>query len=510
MPTNDNGDSRFQNGRVTRRRTLAAIAAASSVGIAGCSSDSDGGDGGDGSDGSDGGDGGDGSDGNDGGDDGDGSDGGDGLYERLMVNPSSVEWANDVNEQIPPAEVETIVWQNQGGKDGDPAMWTHANRYAEEVGIQPEGEIIPSAEMVTKTRANLQAQKKVPDVYQLFDMPLIQLGVDGNFDRPEPFMSTSDAWIPAAQQVANWPVEGINFDDFPYPDGLYLVPWQVDAWVLFANMDVLEEAGLPRDYQPESYQDMMDACATVQDAGITDTPVLMPFQGTVEGYAIFQDLVARADGHYFDANGNPDFENDGFVTALDFFLTLIQEGYMPKSITSLSEGQTTTRFFEGDAAFMMNATGNLLLPGKDLPIDKPGWEAARYIFYPNPEDVGLMDTPTGNAKINAQGVSVFSERKAVAADFVNFCATQQEQAEELLQEGNMPVRADVFELDRVQEEFPYVDFARRHLDGLTKLVVNRPAEVNQVVFDGVTNAIANDQSADQAAANIQQNVERIF
>lgn len=494
-----------------RRRFARYLAAVTGVSIAGCTGGGDGGGDGGGGDGGGGG-GGDGDSGDGGGDggsgDGGGGDGGGDLNEelqRIADIAADHEWVHDM-EQTPIGEISEVTWQNQGSMDGDPASAQHAEDWQELTGIQATPIVVPSEQQVQQARTKLQGQDSSNDIMELSDPGARELGAQGFFEEVGSFVTTFDTWVPGMKTISQFPIDGQRaFEEFPYREGTYLTPWFSEGWITFNHFEVLEEAGVGSDFVAESFSEFKEAANQVSD--VVDTPVIMPFSDPVEGYQVFKDLVLRADGHYFDGY-NPDFENQGFIDAAEFLLSLVREGLMPQGITSLTEGQTTTQFFSGNAGFQFNALGNLFLPGHELPIDEPGAEAASVSTYPNPDNLGYRDTPSGNLIAIGAGLSVFSKRKALAADFMNFITTQEQQAEELLQEGNLPLRADVFEMDRVQEEMPYTDRLMEHLDGVGKLVAVNEVQMDTIVYEEMTNAMANDLSGEEVASRIQDRAEQ--
>lgn len=412
-------------------------------------------------------------------------------------------WVQDVSQEEP-SSLEAL---NLGSMDGDPAIAEHFDVFEKETNIKVKPRVVPPVDALSKSRALLQGKSAKPDVYDLAENWAFDLGTRGYFEPLDEFITTKDAWVPGAQKASTWPVEELpEFGDFPYREGTYMAPHFAEGWIPFINMDVMEEAGLGRDVDPKTYSEVLEICNQLTD--VVETPMLFPFSTFNEGLQVFYDLVMRAGGHLYDGT-TPDFENKGFVDALDFVLSLVSEGYAPKGVTSLSEGQTTTQFFDGKAGFQMNALGNLFLPGKELPIDKPADKVARVTTYPTPDSIGESETPTGNLIFIAYHVSVFSKHKEAAAKFCNLVTTKERQAAELLEEGNVPLRADVFEMSEVQKNIPYTDVIKRHLAGYDKFLYPKGAEVDQMVYSEVTGAMANDRSAEKTAKRIQQKAENL-
>lgn len=428
-------------------------------------------------------------------------DGGDGSGGN---NSQKGDWVHDQKQVSDPKEVE---WLNLGSMEGDPASTIHANQWTEKSGVKAVPREVPTADALSKSRTLLQANNAKPDIYQLADAWMWDLGTKGYFEDVSEHVTTVDSWVPGAKKAMQFPINSLpEFDDFSYRDGLYGTPWFSEGWTTFTNMDVLEEAGLGRDFTASSFTEFREACDQMKD--VTETPVLFPFSTSDEGLQVFQDLVLRSDGHFYDGK-DPDFTNEGFINALDFLLGLVSDGYAPDGVTSLTEGQTTTQFFKGDAGFQFNALGNLFLPGKELPIDKPAEDIARIQLYPNPDSLGYEETATGNLIVIGANLSVFSKRKEQAAKFMNFITTQEAQADELIEEGNLPLRADVFDLDRVQQNMPYVETMQAQLAGYDKLIYPNASKVEELLYQEITAAFANNRSAQKTAERIQQKANNL-
>lgn len=432
-----------------------------------------------------------------------GNGGGTGNSGGTGANTSSSEW---VRSQSQVSNVKKITWLNLGSMDGDPASAEHADVYENMTNIKAKPRTVPPSNALSKSRTLLQGQSVRPDIYQLGDTWWFDLAEKGFFERLDAHVNTFDAWIPGAKKAAKLPLEIPAYDDFTYPKGIYATPWYSEGWITFTNKDVLEEAGLSRDFTASSYSEFRNACEELKN--VVDTPVLFPFSNSSEGLQVFQDLVLRAGGHFYDGT-TPDFMNDGFIKALDFLLNLVYDGYAPNGITSLSEGSTTSQFFSGKAGFQFNALGNLFLPGKSLPIDKPSEKVARIQLYPTPDNKGYQETPTGYLTTIGANLSVFSKRKAEAAKFMNLISTREEQARELLMEGNLPLRTDVFDLKRVREKVPYNETMREQLAGYDKLIYPNSSQVDSIVYQEITSALSSGRSAKNTAQRIQKQAEQI-
>jgi ABC-type glycerol-3-phosphate transport system substrate-binding protein len=409
--------------------------------------------------------------------------------------------------QHPQAQnTQELVALNLGSMSGDPAIQAHFEKFKKKTGIKIDPLVVPSQDAPTKARTQLQGKSSKVDIYNLQHPWAMDLGTRGFFERLNSYIDTFDAWVPGVQQVSKWPLDLPGFDDYPYPKGIYMPPAFGEGWIPFANMDVLEKAGLSREFRPKSFKEMYNAMDQLSD--VVKTPLLFPFANKNEGLYIFYDLVQRCKGTIYN-NGSFDVTNQGFIQALDFFHTSVKRGYIPQGITSLSEGTATTQFYSGNSGFMFNALGNLFLPGKDLPIKKPAQEVARVMLYPTPYN--YTKAPTGHLMYIANLVSIFSKNKKAAAKYANYVTTKEAQADEIVIEGNMPLRADVMEMQRVKKNVPYSEVIKQHLAGYEIFVYPQTIRADEIMYQEISKMIANYQQTTpkQTAQQIQQRLQGI-
>lgn len=407
-------------------------------------------------------------------------------------------WIRDV----PQEEADKLVISNLNQLSGDPEIQGHYDAFEQATGVTPEAYEIAEADTLSKVRTLLQSQESSPDLYDLIDSLAYSLGSQGYFEKLDQHLTTTDAWSDMAVDACTLPLDLPGFSDFPYEEGLYATPHYTKGFGMYANKDVLEEVGLARDFRPETFQETLDALEQVQD--VTNNPIVFPFSVASEARETIHNLVLRSGGHLYDDNNNPDFMNEGFVNAIDFLLTLVEEGYAPQGITSLSEGNIAARLFEGDSAFMLAGLTHMFEYEVD---DARSEDVATFNLAPVPEGAG--QTPSGDAFLVMHTLSVFSKHKKAATRFQNTVTSKERQKAELLTAGNLPIRPDVFDLDEVQEKVPYPDVLKEFIDKQAKLVYPNQAETTQIMYSALTEAIADGLSAEETAQSIQSQAENI-
>jgi ABC-type glycerol-3-phosphate transport system substrate-binding protein len=407
-------------------------------------------------------------------------------------------------EQTKPGKSDPLISGNIATISGDPAIRAHYKKFEQETGIPIKPEEIPESNLLTKTRTLLQAKSPTPGMYELSDEYVYNLGAQGYWERIDPFVKTTDAWTSTLVNACTFPQDNASFSDYPYPKGLYAIPQYTNALMLYTNMDVLEEAGVERNYAPTTFTETMELCEQLTD--VVDSPMIFPFALPTGGGAVFYNLVQRAGGHMY-KNGSPDFENKGFIKALEFLLGLVSKGYAPNGVTSTNGGQISAPFYRGDAGLMMGTTEHLFLSPEELPIDKPAPEIARINIFPKPKNAG--NTPAGNLNVVMYALSIFSKHKKFGARYLNLVTTKNAQANELLMEGNLPIRPDVFDLPKVQKEIAYNDVLKKYVRDSGKFIVPNATEVRSIIHSQITSAIAGGWSAQKTASRIQSEVESL-
>lgn len=430
----------------------------------------------------------------------------------VRLPQEEVEWVfPDVEQIIHP---ESITAWNLGSPEGDPASVRHHKEYENRTGVKVNMEVIPPGDVLSKARAQLSAESGRVDNWS-GDWPFVlNLSAQGGLEDLSPFISEENfnGWVPGAQKVATHPIaDNPDFADFPYREGIYMTPWFSSGWLTWTQMNVLEAAGLSRDDNPETFTEFREMAEQLADVDGVQFPVQFPFSGFIGGLPILYDLTVRSGGVFFE-DGDPVFStNDGFLRALDFLLGLVRDGLASKGVTSLTEGQAATSFFEGKAGLQFQVASNMFLPGRELPIDDPPWTISAIHRYPVPEDgpIAFDEDPTGNLFEVMGMMPIYSKKKAATAAHLSFIASQHSQAIELAVEGNTPLREDVFETDIVKNNVPpeYTEPMRRHLGGYDKLIHQQPAKVADVVLREVQDAMANDRATQRTADRIQSAVE---
>lgn len=431
--------------------------------------------------------------------------------------PKKFQQVYKVPQSTKPLKQQILKWYNLGSTKGDPAIVTTTKRFEKVTGIKSIPVEIPPGEDLTRYTSALRAKSSKVDIYNAFDITSLALMQEHYFEEIGDFMRDPEKWSPAVHSLAKWPqpaFEGFGGGptDFPYREGIYGAPWFAECWVPFYNMKKLEEAGLNPETTAKTFGEFKEVATKL--AEVTKNPVLFPYSNTTEGGQILDGLKLRSAGSIFDSAAvKPSFRNEGFGKALNFFVSLIKEGLAPKAVIETTEDRVAIEFFKGNAGIMFNSLENIFVPGAELPIEEPVEEVARPAPYPTPADIEFEDFQTAPSAALTPflgHLSIFSKHKTAGALLLDYFARQESQAIELLEEGNMPCRADVFDLPLVKRFTPHAEAIKTIAKGAGREYFPKRARIADIQYEETVKAILGKQSPEEAMEEMQNRAEPLF
>lgn len=161
----------------------------------------------------------------------------------------------------------------------------------------------------------------------------------------QPYLEADPEWY-AGFQETGWGT--CKFEDYGY-EGIYGVPSETYQVLLYYNKDILEENGIE---VPTTFDELMDACAKLKEAGIT------PFQvGEKDAYRyehLHTVLALKTYGvDVIKKMGSREWTYDGEqMNAIYSMMKDMQDkGYLGENLLSTDKGMEDTEFEEGNVAF---------------------------------------------------------------------------------------------------------------------------------------------------------------
>ncbi|MGC0329448.1 multiple sugar transport system substrate-binding protein [Streptomyces sp. SAI-170] len=368
----------------------------------------------------------------------------------------------------------------------------------------------PDSEYYTKLQQMLRSPKTAPDlVYE--DTFLINSDITSGYLKPlDPYLAKWPDW----EQFVDTAKRAAKAED----GKTYGVPDGTDTRGLWFDKGIFAEAGLPADWQPKTWDDVLDAARTVKRR-VPDVIPLNVYTGKPAGEAAtmqgFEMLLygTGQDPLYDPATKKWVVNSQGFKDALAFVETVYQEKLGPDVSTALDPNiQTIVR-------------GDLLPKGK-LAIDLDGswlpqdWLPGAGHAWPEwSQKLGLAAMPTqaGQApgKVSMSGgwtwaIPAKAANPDLAFEFIKTMQTKANAQKWYVANSGIAVREDVAADPAYAEAQPGIAF-------FTELVASthyRPAypaypRVSVAIQEAMEGVTTGDKSVDEAARAYDQALKEI-
>ena len=199
----------------------------------------------------------------------------------------------------------------------------------------------------TKIKSAMSDPDSLPDIYFTWAGAFL-----GDFADMGTAYCLDEAYKPFADQLPEVMLANATYDGKHYG-----VPLTMNIVALFANMDLLAQAGW--DHVPQTYEDLTACCDALVAAGITPfgcagketwcvTEYLEPIIEKTIGYEALNEIFA----------GRATWNNEGVATAVSTFQDMINKGYFDPNGIALGNDEVKANFIAGKYAFYQNGSWN--------------------------------------------------------------------------------------------------------------------------------------------------------
>ncbi|MFD5842019.1 extracellular solute-binding protein [Streptomyces chartreusis] len=369
----------------------------------------------------------------------------------------------------------------------------------------------PDSEYYTKLQQMLRSPKTAPDlVYE--DTFLINSDITSGYLKPlDPYLAKWQDWnqfIDTAQAAA----KGEDGKTYGVPDG-------TDTRGLWFSKDVFKKAGLPADWQPKTWNDVLDAARTVKEK----VPGVIPlnvYTGKPVGEAATMQTFEMLLYGTNDGTADPLYDKSakkwvagskGFKDSLSFVETVYKEKLGPEVSDALDPNVGTR--VRGE--WLPKGKLAIALDGSWLPQD---WLPGSGHEWPEwSEELGLAAMPTQNGqapgKVSMSGGWTWSiPAKAgnpdLAFEFIKTMQTKANAQKWYIANSGIAVRKDVADDPSYTDAQPGIKF-------FTDLVASthyRPAfpaypKVSTAVQEAMEGVTTGDMSVDDAAKGYDEELK---
>jgi multiple sugar transport system substrate-binding protein len=261
-------------------------------------------------------------------------------------------------------------------------------------------------------------------------------------------------------------VDGVTYDD----GSVYGIPYCTDTRGLWYNKDVFAQAGLDTEWQPKTWQEVLDTCAIIKEK----CPDVVPFwcnSGVATGEATsmqtYEMLLYGTGEQLLDENDKWIGSSDNILKSLNFINTIYSEGY----------GPSLSKVLNGEAG---NIASREYLPSGKLAISLDGyWMTGNYkdtgaAPWPEYKDkLGIAAMPTSEGQdpgsITMSGgwalsIPELSDSKDVTMDFIKHCMSYDVYLKAIIAQGNIATRTDIAS-DETYSSQPFMEKCTSFLSG---------------------------------------------
>ena len=359
----------------------------------------------------------------------------------------------------------TVVWRDEGNGEQNPLyQWFSQayETYPDKDKIELDYQFITASEgdYFAKVALALQSESTAPDIVCEDTFYLPSDVAAGNLTNLDDYVNDWEDWT-SGKFYENVKQGGIS-------DGsVYAIPYTADSRGIWYNKEVFEQAGLPTDWDPQNWQDILDACATIKEK----CPDVIPFwcnAGTISGEATsmqtYEELLYGTGERVYE-DGKWVTSSDNILKTLDFINEIYTNEYASSDLiydVEASDNVVNNYFSEGKLAMMLNGywiTGNYKDTG-----------AAPWAEYPDKLAYVEMPTSEGQApgKITMSGgwalaIPSLSDQKDASWDFIKWLMNYDNYLNGVTLQGALSARSDVAE-DETYASQPFVQLATDFLE----------------------------------------------
>lgn len=417
------------------------------------------------------------------------------------------------------AKTKIVVAYNDSGdtgKEGYMYKWimnTYNNwskKDKVELVLQPV--VANDSDYFTKIQTQMQNKSTSPDV---FFEDTFQLNTDVAAGYVADITSATEGWADWKSAVIESLKEGTRGAD----GKTYAVPVSTDVRGLWYNKDVFEKAGLGRDWQPKTWQDILDACAAVKEKCGKD---VVPFwfacsntEAEATSMNTFEMLLYGTGETLVDeSTGVWNVSGQGIKDTLNFIKTCKEKGYIGvlSEVFDASDWEYANKYMS-TAKLGMYLNGSWgyadYLSNRSYPMqgytDETLTDALGFAQMPKQNGGGFVTMSGGWSWAVANN----SDQKDLSFEFITELMKANNYITYLTGSGNLATRSDMNTFKEYNSKL-YVNEATE----MSKTAYFRPhnenySKVSSYIYEMVDTIVRNDTKLDSALSDFQNSVKTV-
>ncbi len=388
----------------------------------------------------------------------------------------------------------TVTWRDEGKGESSPLYKWFAEAYEtyedkDEIELDYQYITASEGDYFAKVALSLQDASTAPDIVceDTFYVPSDVAA--GNLTNLDEYLSTWDDWSNFYDNTK----EAASMDG-----SVYGIPYSGDTRGIIYNKEVFEQAGLPADWAPADWQDILDACKQIKEK----CPDVIPFwcnSGQVSGEATsmqtYEELLYGTGEEVYE-DGKFVVSSQAIMDTLTFIETLYKEGYATEDLiydTESSDNVVQNYLPKGEVAMMLN--GNWVFSNY-TENGSATWEGYE-------DKIGFVCMPTqdgsGQGHVTMSGgwalaIPELSDEKDAAWGFITHLMNYDNYKKCVTYTGNLSTRSDMAEDEDyaatpfMTEATQFLEYAkyRPHTDEYTNVSTYIQAMVESVAAQTAT------------------------
>ena len=199
---------------------------------------------------------------------------------------------------------------------------------------------------------SLIATGETPDIFYYPGIAgLSEWAENGVIMNVEPLFEEDEEW---SSRFVDGALETYRLDSYGVP-GIYAIPNELNVDGVFYNTELFAQAGITE--VPETMDDLYDAIAKLNEAGIT--PWVVGEKSTWQMGHIFTNLITKSigvEGQIALGTGEKKWTDDDVVTTLDEINKMIEAGTFEDGFAGVDYNTAFNSFLNGEAAMMTHSS----------------------------------------------------------------------------------------------------------------------------------------------------------
>lgn len=250
---------------------------------------------------------------------------------------------------------------------------------------------------------------------------------------------------------------------------VYGVPYNTDSRGLWYNKDIFKQAGLPEDWQPKNWEEVLSTARTIKEKAPDVVPIWMNM-GKATGEATSMQtyemlLYGTGERLYDDASGKWITKSQGILDALTFVETVNKEKLGPplSKVLNGQAGNTASREYLPQGKLAISLDGSWIT-GNYMESGAAPWPEYKDVlgFAPMPTSQGQAPGSITLAGGWALSIPSNSKNKDEAWEFIKYALNKENTQKLVMSSGNITVRADVAK-DPEYTKMPFNEIATEYL-----------------------------------------------